>query len=201
MQANVITDPDAAPFTLSWVKLGRKGGIDVPVDQVINLDVKVVGEPNSSLSGNVQVEGRDNNNQTGHTIQNSSGTLSTQTDNNGNFSFEEVDAGTYTLTANSPGFLAATCTNLTHEGDTVLESVTLLAGDIDDNGIVDIVDAVAIGSALGDAEPGQITDLNIDLIVDVLDIILMSVNFGQTSENNPWLCQQLTLGGIRIVAN
>ena len=198
LQANVVTQPDAAPFTLTGVKLGRKGGIEVPVEQIINLDVIVIAKPNGNITGNVKVEGRAGDNQTGHIIQDETGSLSTVTDTNGNFTFEAVEAGSYTLIANSAGFLAATCTGLNHEGDTLLANVTLLAGDIDDNGTIDIVDAVAIGSALGDAEPGQITDLNVDLIVDVLDLILMSVNFDQTSENNPWICQPegLALGSF-----
>lgn len=197
-QANVVTQPDAAPFTLTGVKLGRKGGIDVPVDQIINLNVTVVSKPNGNITGNVKVEGRAADNQAGHTIQDDTKNLSAVTDTNGNFTLDTVDPGTYTLTANRPGFLAATCTNLIHQGDTLLDSVTLLAGDIDDNRIVDIVDAVAIGSALGSAESGQVTDLNVDLKVDVLDLILMSVNFDQTSENNPWLCQPegLALGSF-----
>ena len=45
VQANAATEPDASSFTLTNVKLGRKGGIDVPVDSIINLDVVVTDVP------------------------------------------------------------------------------------------------------------------------------------------------------------
>ena len=72
---------------------------------------------------------------------------------------------------------------------TSLTGVTLLAGDIDGNGTIDITDAVAIGAAFGSTTPGEVADLNTDGIVDVLDLVLMAVNFGQTSAGNPWVCQ------------
>ena len=246
-QANVTTDPDVSTLSLSGVKLGRKGGLNVPVDQVIDLDVVVIqGEPtatpeptdeptatpeptdeptatpeptdeptatpeptdeptatpeptdeptatpeptDSGIVGNVKVQGRADDNQAGHSVQDETD-LFTLTDTNGDFSFPDAEFGTYTLTANSAGFLAATCTDVDHSSDpTVLESVILLAGDLDDSGEVDITDAVAIGTVFGSTEPDEIADLNVDGEVDILDLILMSVNFGQTSAGNPWVCQ------------
>jgi hypothetical protein len=29
-------------------------------------------------------------------------------------------------------------------------------------------------------------------VVDILDLILMSANYGQTSDGNPWVCQLAT---------
>jgi len=189
LQANVVTEPDAAPFTLSAVKLGRKGGIDVPVDQVLGLDVVVLAAQNGGIVGNVQVQGRAVDNQAGHTVEDGL-SLATATDANGDFLFENVQFGIYTLTANHPGFLAATCTDLIHEAaPTVLENLTLLAGDIDDNGEIDITDAVAIGAVFFSTAPDEVANLNADGEVDILDLILMSVNFGQTSAGNPWVCQ------------
>ena len=75
---------------------------------------------------------------------------------------------------------------------TELADVTLLAGDIDDDGLIDITDAVAIGAVFNNSSPPEarlIPDLNIDGVVDILDLILMSANYGQTSEANPWICE------------
>jgi hypothetical protein len=94
------------------------------------------------------------------------------------------------MTADNPGFLAATCTGVNHTMNalTTLADVTLLAGDIDSSGEIDITDAVAIGAVFGNTTPGEIADLNIDGVVDILDLILMAANFGQTSAGNPWSC-------------
>ncbi|MEW5957221.1 MAG: cohesin domain-containing protein [Chloroflexota bacterium] len=188
VQANTITDPASALFFLSDVKLGRKGGIEVVVDQLIDLPVVVTDVTGAEISGNVKVEGRADDNQAGHTVVDDT-VLSTTTDALGDFSFGTVDFGTYNFTADSPGFLATTCTGVVHDIDaTVLNDVVLLAGDIDDSGAIDITDAVAIGAVFGSTDP-QVADLNVDGVVDVLDLILMAVNFNQTSVANPWVCQ------------
>jgi hypothetical protein len=68
-----------------------------------------------------------------------------------------------------------------------LAEVTLLAGDIDEDNVIDITDAVAIGVALGSTD--VVANLNADGQVDILDLILLAANFGQTSAANPWTCQ------------
>jgi len=177
---------------LENVKLGAKGGIEVPVVGVVDLEVIIVDdiddEPDlGDIVGNVKVEGRADDNQAGHTVTLDS--LTEMTDSTGFFWFDEVVAGTYTATADRAGFLAATCDSLEHSDDvlTTLEEVTLLAGDINSDAEIDITDAVAIGVALGSDD--DVADLNADGVVDVLDLILMAVNYGQTSEANPWDCQ------------
>ena len=188
LEANTVTDPDSSTLSLTGVKLGRRGGIDVPVDQVIDLAVVVLDVTGDDIVGNVKVEGRAADNQAGHSITGDS--LSTTTDANGDFIFASVEFGTYTFTADSAGFLAATCADVAHDsGLTILADVVLLAGDINGDGEIDVTDAVAIGSAFGSTTPGEVADLNVDGIVDILDLILMSVNYGQTSAANPWVCQ------------
>jgi hypothetical protein len=191
--ANTVTDPAASLLTLTAVKTGRKGGIDVPVDQLIDLEVVVTegstGDTGDIL-GNVKVEGRAADNQAGHVVSDG-GSLNAITDANGDFTLLDVPFGTYPLlTADSPGFLAASCANVTHSSDpTTLASVVLLAGDIDNSGEIDITDATAIGVVFGSTVPGEVADLNVDSEVDILDLILMSANYGQTSAGHPWVCQ------------
>lgn len=188
MKANVITDPAAIPFFLAEAKAGRKGGIEVPIDQIIGLDVVVIEDHIGDIVGNVAVEGRAADNQAGHTVM--ADGLSTQTDLMGDFVLSAVAFGTYSLTADSPGFLAATCEAVDHNTHpTNLQPVTLLAGDIDGSGEIDITDAVAIGAVFGSGQPGELADLNADGLVDILDLILMAANYGQTSPDNPWICQ------------
>ncbi|MBN1218209.1 MAG: hypothetical protein JXM69_04715 [Anaerolineae bacterium] len=193
--------PEGQTTTIHLVnaKLGAKGGIEVPVSGLVDLEIIIRedgggGNGEGDIAGNVAVEGRAADNQAGHTVTavgDLGGELSALTSADGHFVIEDAPADTYTMTANSPGFLAAACAGVVHTTDalTSLDDVMLLAGDIDDSGEIDIVDAAAIGLVFGSTEPGEIADLNVDGEVDILDLILMSANFGQTSEANPWLCQ------------
>ena len=195
------TEPPEGQTTvihLQNVKLGAKGGIDVPIGGLVDLEVIIVEggiEPGAGdIAGNVTVESRAADNQAGHSVTAEggvAGTLTTATEFNGDFLISDAPADTYTVTARSPGFLAAACADVVHTSEalTSLESVSLLAGDIDDSGEIDITDAVAIGGVFGSTTPGEVADLNADGIVDILDLVLMAVNFGQTSAGNPWLCQ------------
>lgn len=189
------TEPPEGQTTtidLQSAKLGAKGGIEVPVAGLVDLEVIIQEGPVSDMGdiqGNVTVEGRANDNQAGHTVTDG-GSLLAVTGANGDFSLLDVVFGTYDLTASSPGFLAATCEGMMHESNpTFLNDVVLLAGDINNDGMIDITDAVAIGAAFGSTDPDEVADLNDDGVVDVLDLILMAANFDQTSDDNPWVCQ------------
>jgi hypothetical protein len=194
------TEPPEGQTTLidlQNVKLGAKGGVEVPVSNLVDLEI-IIREGDDTtpgvgdIAGNVKVESRDDDNQAGHSIAELGGLLTpVTTGTNGDFFFNNVATGTYTLFADSPGFLAATCADVSHSADalTNLADAVLLAGDIDGNGEIDITDAVAIGAVLGSTDPGEIADLNADVVVDILDLIVMAVNFGQTSAGNPWICQ------------
>ena len=197
------TEPPEGQTTvlhLQDVKLGAKGGIDVPVGGLVDLEVIIVepggggGPDEGDIAGNVQVESRAADNQAGHTVSAAGtveGPFEVLTESNGDFVISDAPADTYTITANSSGFLAASCADVVHAADalTSLDSISLLAGDIDDSGNIDVTDAVAIGSVFGSTTPGEVADLNADGVVDVLDLVLMGVNFGLTSVGNPWVCQ------------
>lgn len=198
------TEPPEGQTTtigLQSAKLGAKGGIKVPVAGLVDLDIIIregTGPGKGDIAGNVKVEARADDNQAGHQVmavgELDDNDLMVTTDANGDFLFDNAPADTYTVTANSDGFLAATCEGVEHTASamTTLADAVLLAGDIDDSGEIDITDAVAIGAAFGGAEPDEVADLNADEAVDILDLILMAANFGQTSEDNPWVCQQDT---------
>ena len=53
-----------------------------------------------------------------------------------------------------------------------------MPGDVDSNGVVDIVDVVTVAAALGLTD--RYTDLNEDENTDVYDIITVATNFGKT---------------------
>lgn len=100
-------------------------------------------------------------------------------DANGNFSFT-APAGTYTAVASAPGFLRAQASPvLTSGATTTLQSITLLAGDIDGNDVIDQFDALTIGMNYNLAAPAA-ADLNNDGTINVLDLELLAANYRQT---------------------
>lgn len=100
-------------------------------------------------------------------------------DANGNFSFT-APAGSYTAVASAPGFLRAQASPvLTSGATTTLQSVTLLAGDIDGNDVIDQFDALTIGINYNLAAPAA-ADLNNDGTINVLDLELLAANYRLT---------------------
>lgn len=52
-----------------------------------------------------------------------------------------------------------------------------MPGDVDSNGVVDVVDMVTVGVALGSTDP--FTDLNEDENTDICDVVTVATNFGK----------------------
>jgi hypothetical protein len=69
---------------------------------------------------------------------------------------------------------------------TILATVNLLNGDLNDDGTINITDATTVGVSFGLTGPGLLADLNQDSLVDIFDIIIVSRNFGQSSQ--VWSC-------------
>lgn len=89
-------------------------------------------------------------------------------------------AGTYAVVATAPGFLsAAGSATLSSGGTTTLPDVTLLAGDIDGNNVIDQLDALTIGMNYNTATPAA-ADLNNDGTINVLDLELLAANYRET---------------------
>jgi hypothetical protein len=97
----------------------------------------------------------------------------------------EVPFGTYTVVATAPGFLSAQGTvTLTAGNTTILPSLTLIAGDIDGNSIIDQFDAMTIGMSYNSSTPAA-ADLNNDGIINVLDLEALAKNYRKTGPV-PW---------------
>lgn len=115
----------------------------------------------------------------------------------GEFLFEGLKPGTYSLTASMPGFLDAVHTDVTLgiiPGATVtVPHLTLLGGDSNGNGIVDIADVnimlESFGSrfAAGDLRnsDGHVADLNGDGVTNGADLSITLANLDLTSPV-PW---------------
>ena len=85
--------------------------------------------------------------------------------------------GTYTVVATASGFLSAQGPATLTAGTTATKStVSLLAGDIDGNNVIDQYDAMTIGMNYNMAFPDA-ADLNADGIINVLDLEDLAANY------------------------
>jgi hypothetical protein len=97
-------------------------------------------------------------------------------DANGNFSLT-APAGTYTVVATASGFLSAQgLAVLGGEEASTKPAISLLAGDIDGNNVIDQYDAMTIGMSYNTAAP-DVADLNGDGIINILDLQILAANF------------------------
>ena len=103
---------------------------------------------------------------------------------NGTFSLN-APAGTYTVRATASGFLGAQgSATLTAGATSTMPTISLLAGDIDGNNVIDQFDALTIGMGYNAATPSE-ADLNNDGTINVLDLELLAKNYRKTGPV-PW---------------
>jgi hypothetical protein len=83
-------------------------------------------------------------------------------------------------TTTASGFLSAQgSVTLTSGSTSTMPNITLLAGDIDGNNVIDQLDAMTIGMNYNTASPAA-ADLNNDGIINVLDLELLAENYRKT---------------------
>jgi hypothetical protein len=90
-------------------------------------------------------------------------------------------AGMYTAVATASGFLSAQKDSVPITGGnvTTLPTINLLAGDIDNNNVIDAFDAMTIGMNYNTITPSA-ADLNNDGIINFLDLELLAKNYRMT---------------------
>ena len=99
--------------------------------------------------------------------------------NDGTFNLT-ASAGSYTILATSSGFLSAQgSATITGGSSNTKPTITLLAGDIDGNNVIDQFDAMTIGMNYNAATPSA-ADLNNDNVINVLDLELLADNYRAT---------------------
>lgn len=104
---------------------------------------------------------------------------STIASSDGRFSLQ-APAGVYTVVATAGGFLNAQgMASLLPGQTTAMPTLSLLAGDIDGNLLIDQFDALTIGMNYNLASPAP-ADLNNDGIINVLDLELLAQNYRKT---------------------
>ena len=111
-------------------------------------------------------------------LYNADNSLATSTTANpdGTFSLT-APAGTYTVIATASGFLSAQGSKTLSDGQaSTMSTISLPAGDIDGNNVIDQFDAMTIGMSYNTATPAA-ADLNNDGIINVLDLELLAANY------------------------
>jgi hypothetical protein len=89
-------------------------------------------------------------------------------------------AGSYTVFATASGYLSAQASvTLTDGNTTTMPTISLLAGDIDNNNVIDQFDAMTIGMSYNSSTPTA-ADLNNDGVINVLDLELLAGNYRET---------------------
>jgi murein DD-endopeptidase MepM/ murein hydrolase activator NlpD len=99
-----------------------------------------------------------------------------EVDQDGIFSMT-APAGTYVIVASAEGFLPAQAAITLTDGEVLaMPEISLPAGDIDGNGVIDQFDALTIGFNYNASSPSA-ADLNNDGVIDVLDLELLAANY------------------------
>jgi hypothetical protein len=164
------------PVTFSSIQLVDASAKVIPVSRTDGqVTVTSSGTGQGTLTGKVLLEGRTDH--SGTTVQVAGG-ASTTTAADGSYSVA-ASAGAQTLTFSHPSYLSKSVTATAVAGSTVtVPQQTLLAGDINGDGKIDILDLAAVGAQFGSSSPSPATlDINGDGVVDIIDIVLVAKNF------------------------
>ena len=102
--------------------------------------------------------------------------ISTRANDDGSFHLS-TPTGTYTVVIEASGFLKAQGTATFAAGETLTKPIiSLIAGDIDGNAVIDQFDAMTIAMSYNSNSPDA-ADLNADGIINVLDLEVLAANY------------------------
>ena len=166
------------------IRLVNRDGFDIDT-LTINRFVSVTTPQIGSLSGTATYQTRNEHSGIKITLDDPL-KLRQTTLASGLFTFPGLSAGDYQLRAWAQGFLAH-CEDVTmgQQGLLIDRPIRLLAGDVDSNGEVNILDAISITSIFNSTHNSYyVTDFNQDRRVDIGDLTALGGNFGKTSNCN-----------------
>lgn len=163
-------------LTLGNVELSDSYGQPVPF---VTQDGSITVACETKIEGQALLEGRQDHSGILITLEGST-TLTTTTNVSGTYAFDGLEAGTYTLTMSYEGFLSVEIGAYVQECSTVgICPLTLLAGDLNYDGVIDIGDLALCAANFGTAGPEG--DVNADGLVNIYDLVLIGKNFKLSS--------------------
>jgi hypothetical protein len=167
----------STPLAYHSLKLVNSGSQIIPISRSDG-SVTVTGGSQTTLTGQVLLEGRTDH--SGTTVQLDGGTT-VNTGSDGRYTFS-TSSGSHTLKFTRACYLEKSVTaSATSGGTTTVATVTLLAGNVNGDKVIDILDLVAVASQFGSSSPSPAcADVNDDGIVDIVDLVLVAKNFGAT---------------------
>jgi hypothetical protein len=123
-----------------------------------------------------------------------SGIVKCATDKWGNLTLDNLAAGSYVVKVSKLGYidLPATLNKMlvVNAGKAKVNSLTLIGGDVDNNEVINLADAVAVANDFGHsggAIVNPLTDINGDGSVNLLDLSIVALNYNKTSSvYNSW---------------
>jgi hypothetical protein len=103
----------------------------------------------------------------------------------GQFLFSSMTPGTYTLVASAPRYLSAQAEFSLEQGKAVqLPPAELLAGDTNEDSVIDLLDAALIAANFDGPATVAEADLNGDEWIDVRDLTIIGLQFGMAAPIN-----------------
>lgn len=153
-----------------------------PAEITINLDDQIHGGT-SVISGQIQIPNTTDYSGVVVTITLNGRQIEVTTMEDGSFEFDRLVEGDYTVHVYSEQYVAA-CNNLTLDGTNAAAPLTIemYAGDINNDGAVDIGDFSYLASLYGlssaDEQYDALADLNHDGTINVQDLSILGSHFG-----------------------
>ncbi len=147
-------------------------------------DIRPV-RPRPDIVGEVRLERRA---QWGGVIVQLNGLPIAVTEPDGSYAISNVPPGTYPLRAYAPGYLVAERQGVQIlPGNTItLPPVTLVGGDVNNDGVINVQDLIVISSNFGLCPPPDpYVDITADGCVNLNDLVLVTQNFGRYGPT-PW---------------
>jgi hypothetical protein len=162
---------------LAWANLVLANDVGAPIPHIRrNGNIRVTDLVD--IVGYAFMQGRQNH--TGIDVE-ISGPIITdvQTDVNGRYEVIDARAGGYQFLFEHDLYLATHLMNCNTGAGVEFNPppVTLVAGDLNNDQAINIMDLTRCAAAFGTVDAGA--DLNADGIVDLLDLVLIGINFGK----------------------